>query len=540
MKSTLPDPAHHWSEERLQQLNETLELRVAERTAEAQAAALRLQGIVDSAMDAIISVDEHQQIVLFNAAAEKMFDYTGSEMLGQPLAQLIPHSFRHAHEHHIHKFGVTGVTTRTMGALRAVSGLRRNGEEFPVEASISQMEADGQKIFTVILRDITEKKKLEAQFLRTQRLESIGTLASGIAHDLNNILAPILMAVQILQTKFPDKQGRQLLEVLQISALRGAEMVKQVLSFARGGGNERIPLQITHLVKEIMKVLQETLPRSIQIRCSLPPDLPPVNGDPTQLHQVLMNLCVNARDAMPTGGTLTIQVAQMEIDPAFAAQQSGAQPGSYLLITVTDTGTGMESGIIDKIFDPFFTTKEPGKGTGLGLATVLGIVQSHGGFINFDSEPGQGTQFRIYLPIIKTESPEAAHPGNIILPAGQGETILIVDDEAAIREITKSTLEAYNYCVLTASDGLAALALFAQHKDEINVVVTDMMMPFMNGAETIQALKKIKPGICIIAVSGITIADKLDADTAAQVNAFLAKPFTAKKLLETIAGVLYP
>ncbi|MGH9832990.1 MAG: two-component system sensor histidine kinase NtrB, partial [Blastocatellia bacterium] len=254
----------------------------------------KLAGILASAMDAIITVDENQRVVLFNAAAEKMFRCSAREALGQSLDRFIPDRFRAAHREHIHAFGETNVTQRTMGKMRPLYGLRSDGEEFPIEASISQIDADDHKLFTAIVRDISEKKRLEAQFLRAQRMESIGTLAGGIAHDLNNVLSPILTAVELLQMRLSDESSQRLLNILHTNAVRGSEMIKQVLSFARGVEGEYIPLQPTHLIKEIIKILADTLPKSIEITFSINPDLWNVSGDATQLHQVLMNLCVNA------------------------------------------------------------------------------------------------------------------------------------------------------------------------------------------------------------------------------------------------------
>jgi len=588
-----------------------------------------------------------------------MFGCPASDAIGQTLDRFIPERFRGAHREHIHAFGQSHATRRRMGALGTVHGLRSDGEEISIEASISHLEADGRKVYTVILRDITErqkaeerlreqaalldqardaivvrdmkgrirywnksaeslygwtaeeaigqdvrqlvfqglaeqfeqteqsmlergewsgelrqftkdgreliaesrwtlvrdaeenpkvifsintdlteKKKLEAQFLRAQRMESIGTLAGGIAHDLNNILSPILIGLQLLQMKLPDQDSQRWLSLLIANAERGGEMVKQVLSFARGVSGERINLQPNHLIKEVVKMLQETLPKNIRIESSLPNDLGIITGDPTQLHQVLMNLCINARDAMPDGGTLKIAAENIIVDEHYARMNPEARPRPYLLITVTDTGTGIPPKILDRIFDPFFTTKPHGQGTGLGLSTVQGIVKGHSGFINVYSEVGQGSQFNVYLPLAESMQAErsvARQSGTLF---GHGELILVVDDEAAIREVTKGTLESFGYRVATASDGAEALALYAKHKEEIAVVLTDMMMPLMDGPATIRALKKIDPMIKIIASSGLDANDKTAEATGAGIKTFLPKPYTADKLLKSIAKIL--
>src|SRR5262245_10860110 len=332
----------------------------------------KLAGILASAMDAIITMDENQRIVLFNAAAEKMFRCPAEEVLGHSLDRFIPARVREAHRQHVRNFGETHVTQRTMGKLRPLSGLRSDGEEFPIEASISQVNSEGHKLYTVIIRDITEKKRLEAQFLRAQRMESIGTLAGGIAHDLNNVLSPILTAIELLQMRFTDESSQRLLNILHTNAVRGSEMIKQVLSFARGVEGDYVPLQPKHLIKEIIKILADTLPKDIEISHSIPTDLWSVAGDATQLHQVLMNLCVNARDAMAHGGKLRVEAENIDIDEHYARMNVDAKPGRYVCISVSDTGHGIKEANLTKIFDPFFTTKELGQGTGLGLSTVAG------------------------------------------------------------------------------------------------------------------------------------------------------------------------
>ena len=498
----------------------------------------RIAGIIDSAMDAIISVDRERRIILFNPAAEKVFGYTASEIMGSTIERLIPSRFHEAHHQHIENFGTTKTTKRTMGRLGAIYGIRANGEEFPIEASISQVEANNEKIYTVILRDITEKKKMEMQFLRAQRMESIGTLAGGVAHDLNNILTPILMAVQMLQLKVADESSQRMLEVLRISAERGGELVKQILSFARGVAGERIEIQPKHLLQEAVKILQETLPKSIRVQVQFDPDLPLVSGDATQLQQVLINLCVNARDAMPNGGTLSIEAKRVVIDDTYAEMLPDATSGHFLQILVTDTGTGIAPEHLNRIFDPFFTTKEVGKGTGLGLATVLSIIKSHEGFVSVYSELGRGTRFSFYLPALSAETSSPATKPLPHLPPGNGELILVVDDEAAIRQIAQTMLENFNYRVMTANDGAEAIAKFAQHHDEIKVVLTDMVMPVMDGTLLIRAIQTISPQTKIIASSGFAESNKLEEAAAVGVKHFIAKPYSTQYLLEKLAQLL--
>lgn len=382
--------------------------------------------------------------------------------------------------------------------------------------------------------DITEKKQLEAQFLRAQRLESLGTLASGIAHDLNNILTPMLAIAQLLPLTAQNlsEHNQNLLKTLEVSAKRGADLVKQILSFARGVEGKPISLQVGHLILEVEKIIQQTCLKSITIRTHLPKDLWMVSADATQLHQVLMNLCVNARDAMPQGGTLTLSASNVWLEEADARLHLDAQIGPYVVITVTDSGLGIPPDILHRIFDPFFTTKDIGKGTGLGLSAVLGIVKSHGGFVDVQSELGKGSQFQIYLPAAQTieiESRAELEPF-----WGNQELILVIDDEAAICELAKAMLETYNYRVLTACNGTEAVALYSQHRHEIRSVLIDMMMPLMDGLATLPLLRQLNPHVPIIAMSGLASTEIVAQARNFGSQGFLAKPFTAKELLQSL------
>ena len=339
------------------------------------------------------------------------------------------------------------------------------------------------------MTDLTERKKLEAQYLRAQRMESIGTLAGGVAHDLNNVLSPIMMAIDLLKLDASGNPKRlQLLDTIRASARRGADLVRQVLSFARGLEGERIAVDLHHLVDDLRGIITETFPRKITIETEIPSNLWPIIGDATQIHQVLLNLAVNARDAMPEGGTLTFAADNLEVDAQYAGTGQEVRPGPYVMIAVTDTGTGMPPEVRDRIFEPFFTTKEIGKGTGLGLSTVHAITKSHGGFLTVDSEMGHGTTFKVFLPADRELARIAAENAPVDVPRGRGELVLVVDDEESIRSITQQTLEAFGYRVLTASDGAEAVAVFAQHTGETALVLIDMAMPVLDGPTAIHAL----------------------------------------------------
>jgi nitrogen-specific signal transduction histidine kinase/ActR/RegA family two-component response regulator len=380
--------------------------------------------------------------------------------------------------------------------------------------------------------DITQKKSLEQQFLRAQRLESLGSLASGIAHDLNNVLTPIVGAAQLLPLTLPnlDARNQRLLNMLVESSKRGSALVKQILTFARGMDGERTVLQVRHILAEIISVARQTFPKSIEISLNLASeDLWLVNVDGTQIHQVLMNLYVNARDAMPNGGSLTASAENIVIDTADLQLPAG----SYIVISVADTGIGMTTEMLDRIFEPFFTTKETG--TGLGLSTVLGIVKAHGGAIEVESEVGRGTCFKIYLPAIdrhETETPTTTEDSH----DGRGQLVLIIDDEAAIREIVKESLEAYNYRVILASDGIEAIDIYAQNNSSIAIVLIDMMMPNLDTRSTIQALQQIDSQVKIVVMSG-SYHNLESAIERENVSVVLTKPFTTSELLQALTNI---
>jgi two-component system, cell cycle sensor histidine kinase and response regulator CckA len=417
--------------------------------------------------------------------------------------------------------------------------IKKDGSLIDVEILTHTFTFADKPASLILVNDITEKKQLEAQFLRAQRLESLGTLASGIAHDFNNILTPILAAAQLLPLKLPDlnEQDRVLLKLIEDSTKRGADLVKQILAFARGAEGKRLPLQVRHLLSEVVQVARQTFPKNIDIETNIPAtDLWTVSADATQLHQVLMNLCVNARDAMPGGGTLCLSVKNHLVDAAFARMNLEAHTGSYVMITVSDTGMGIPTKLMDRIFDPFFTTKDHGKGTGLGLSTVLGIVKNHGGFIKVYSEVEQGTQFKVYLPAIA----DAVIPPSqeLALLTGHQELILIVDDEPFIQQVAQTALEAHNYRTIVADNGLEAISLYAKHFHEISAVLMDIMMPSMDGLAAISTLQTLNPQVRVIASSGLSSNSQLAEEAGIGFNIFLAKPYTAKELLGALQQVL--
>ncbi len=401
------------------------------------------------------------------------------------------------------------------------------------------------KTVSILTRDVTESKALESMLLRAQRLESVGKLAGGIAHDLNNILQPIMMSVQLLNRRIDDEKSEKWLGILEESTQRGADLIKQILSFARGLESRKLPFDIKYLVKDVEKILNETFPRSINVHTNIKDNLPRITADYTQLNQVLMNLCVNARDAMPDGGDLYITVGSIRSNdkdiPTFLKSVTDEYLiDEYLIIKVTDTGTGIAPNVMERIFDPFFTTKEPDKGTGLGLSTIYGILKEHDGFINVDSRMGEGSTFTVFIPVIKTTE-ETHLPGEIYteMPNGNGEVILVVDDESTITDMARSILEEYDYKVLVAHNGVEATDIFLTHKDEIHAVIVDMIMPVMGGKTTIRNLKKECPSLKVIAISGYQKEHELIDIRDADVDAYLPKPFNAVALLQTLNQVIH-
>jgi PAS domain S-box-containing protein len=516
----------------LHRLNETLEIQYTE----SQQAEKRIQeqaALLDKARDAISVHDLDGRILYWNQSSERLYGWPAAEVLGKSNEDLLYRgpSFQlaEAQRQVLERGEWSGELCQTT----------KEGKEITVESRWTLVrDAVGEpKSKLVVNTDVTEKKRLESQFLRAQRMESIGTLAGGIAHDINNLLLPIMLSVDLLKQDLEENERLTLLDDLERSAQRGADMVKQILSFARGIGGHRVLVQLKHVVSDMAKMVTRTFPKSIQFEADLANDLWVVNGDPTQLYQMLMNLCVNARDAMPRGGSLSVNAANVLVAHEEAARlHPDAKAGPYVRVTVADNGMGMPASLLDKIFDPFFTTKEFGKGTGIGLSTVLGIVKGHGGFLHVNSTHGAGTEFVIFLPAVDPALGRRSDPQIDLLPVGHGETILVVDDEVAICRFTQRNLEAHGYRVLTAQNGLEAVYVFERNGGHVELLLTDMMMPGMDGAATIKALKKLQPKLRVIAASGMP---DVAESAAAECQAFLTKPFRVDRLLHVVHDVLH-
>ena len=490
--------------------------------------------LLDRANDAIYVRGIDHTISYWNQGAERLYGWTAGEVIGLKTTDLFSRDLANlqtvqtalleegswsGERQHLTKAGVTVVTFCRLTLMR---------------------DAEGRpKSVFAINTDITEKKQLEVQFLRAQRLESLGALASGIAHDLNNVLAPIIMGAPLLRECATDGSSAKLLETMEESAKRGAGIVKQVLTFARGVVSERVAIQPRHFIRDMSKIATETFPKSIRIQPQAATDLWPIIGDPTQLHQTLMNLCVNARDAMPEGGILTISGENVIAPEHGARLVVGLRPGPYVRLCVCDTGTGIAPEVLDRIFEPFFTTKEPGHGTGLGLSTVMGIVKNHGGVVEVKSELGKGTRFEVYLPATPDVSVDGPLPVSRNLPKANGELVLVADDEQGVRDVTRRVLEAHGHRVLLAVDGVDAVALYMRHRTEIRAVVTDMMMPGVDGASLVCILRRVDPLVPVIGMSGIGDPAQLAELESLALPVLLQKPFPPEKLLEALHETIH-
>lgn len=509
----------------LHNAQERVRLEAAEQKNREQAA------LLDKARDAILVCDLNNRIVYWNQGAERIYGWTVAEALGQNLTQLLFHGKPPPQLHEaVNQVNQYGEWTGEFYEFT------KDGKPVIVQsrATLIQDEQRQPKSLLLINTDITERKQLEEHFLRAQRLDSLGVLVSGIAHDLNNALAPILMGIDMLRKSAELKEN--ILKTMEKSAWHGAEMVKQIVAFARGGDLHRAEVHVDQLIREMSRIVAETFPKNI--RCCVEADSTTwrVSAISTQIYQVLMNLCVNARDAMPNGGTLTLAAANVHLDAAQAAQYPDAKPGDYLCIRAADTGTGMSGEQLKKIFQPFYSTKGLGKGTGLGLSTSLGIIKNHGGFMSVQSKVGIGTEFKFYLPAL-VEAPAKAPPATSALPAGNGECVLIVDDEATVLAIARTALETYGYGVLTACSGMEAAARLTEKGNSVDLAVIGLTLPFMGGEATAIALRKIKPDLKVVFADGSENAAK-EASSRIKTEAFLSKPFTVEKLATTVHQVL--
>jgi PAS domain S-box-containing protein len=641
----------------LRQADESLQLREA-----------RLQGIIGSAMDAIISLDEQQNIIVFNHAAAEMFGCTLEDAIGTSLDRFIPPRYRRVHREHVRLFGRENSTTRSMHSLGTLFGLRSNGEEFPIEATISQVQAGGEKLYTVILRDVTERRRteealrhseerlravynhaavgieqtladgsllmvnpafcsmlgyskeelrgmtseqitspedrdheaelfqsmlregrecyamekrylrkdgssvwtsitgsvvkdllgkplyrvtivqditerkraelLEEQLQQVQKLESLGQLAGAVAHDFNTLLNVILGYAELLKDELNDHDARRArVERIEASAQSGSQLTKQLLAFSRKQSFVPHVIELQKSMKDMQPMLRRLLPEDIEIRFCSPETLCPVKVDPGRLQQVVLNLATNARDAMPRGGCLTIEVRTIEIDEKYLQKHASIVRGRYVMLAVSDTGVGMSAETAERMFEPFYTTKPEGKGTGLGLSTVYGIVKQCGGDIWVYSEQGVGSIFKVYLPL-STEAVESSEDVALVPENLSGsETILLVEDSKALRELTRELLTRVGYAVLEAADGQEAVELSQTYDGNIDLLLTDVVLPRMRGPEVAEIIAKQRPYTAIVFLSGYTEEALSQMDSTRRIT-LVEKPYAADTLLRTVRQIL--
>jgi len=517
--------------ERTRELRRTIGLLEAEMTAH-KAANARFETICEVSPLGIFMTDEKQRLIYANKAL--LDGGSVEELPGRDWRAAVHPDDR---ELMLAQWAAIEQTGEPFRATRRYC--RKDGSVIWANVTVTPVRKEERLSgYMGILEDITEQKRRDDQLIHSQRMESIGTLASGVAHDLNNILAPILMAATILHDLVPE-EARTFATAIEKSAQRGADIVRQVLTFARGIEGERIHLQPRSLVREVEEIVRGTFPKSITIRNCACRDLWTVSGDSTQLHQVLLNLCINARDAMPDGGTLTIQAENRVLNAHDTDIHPDAKAGEYVAISVADTGTGISPEILERIFDPFFTTKQVGKGTGLGLSTVIGIAKSHGGFVKVHSELGKGATFCVHLPAVSGQASDFRHPEKPASHSGNGEWILLVDDEAAIRTVTKVALTGHGYNVLVATDGIDALTIYAQHINKIAVVLTDLMMPLLDGVKLTRALREMNKGIAVIAATGQPDETREAELEQLGVKTILQKPYSTSDLLEALHQTIH-
>jgi hypothetical protein len=498
-----------------------------------------LLSVLANAVDAIITCDERGVILSFNQVAEKLFAYSSSEVVGHNVKLLIPEPYHSQLDRYLSNYRETG-QARIVGAGREMVGRRKDGATFPIDLGVSEFLLDGRRHFNSVVRDITDRKKLEEQLQQSQKIEAVGQLAGGIAHDFNNLLTVICGYGELLLMKLkPPDPNRELVSFIMEAGARATTLTNQLLAFSRKQVLELKVLDLNDLVRNVETIIQRLIGEDVQLSVILNPTIGCVRADPGQVEQVLINFAVNARDAMPQGGNLEIETGTAEFDEHYAQKHAGCKPGQYVRLSVTDTGCGMDPGIQSRIFEPFFTTKEVGKGTGLGLAMVYGIVKQSDGFIVVESEPGKGSSFNVYLPQVGLTAPEKVPSPSPVLPPAGAEKILLVEDAQAVRQLAERILISCGYSVLSASDGFEALDILSRDQGiPIDLLFCDVVMPLMSGRELAEQVVALKPGIKVLFTSGYTDDVVLRHGIIQSETAFLQKPYSTIQLTQKIREVL--
>ncbi len=499
----------------------------------------RFEDLFESAPDAIVITDRQGTILLVNAQTKSMFGWTREELVGRPVELLVPQSARKGHVA-LREGYLEDVVPRSMSGNRAsLCGVRKDGSEFPVEISLSPLESDGHLVVAAAVRDVTEREQLQAQLFQAQKMESVGRLAGGVAHDFNNLLSVIIGWTEIAISELPVGHAtRPSLEEVLRAGDRAAEITHQLLAFARRQVVRPTLFNANDLVVEMDKMLRRLVGEHIEFVTRTDPDLGTVEMDCGQLEQALMNLVVNACDAMPEGGTLTIATANVALDAAYPRTAPDVPPGEYVMLSVSDSGTGMSEEVKAHLFEPFLTTKPLGKGTGLGLATCYGIVKEAGGHIAAYSEMGLGTTMKLYLPRRHEAAAPAARRPKETSVRGM-ETILLVEDDEAVRRVTARILEAQGYRVVSTSGGKEALQVIEEGREPVQLLLTDVVLAdSMNGRDLADSVRALKPNLKVLFVSGYTGDVAILHDLVEQRAVFLEKPFTAESLGSKVREVL--
>ena len=487
--------------------------------------------------DAVVTIDQQQRIAFFNDAAEMLFGYPRSEVIGQPLERLIPDALRDGHRRHVADFGRSGDTARMMASRGAIQARRRDGSTFPAAASITKVPAGDGVVFAAVLRDISDQVRVENQLRHAQRMESIGQLTGGIAHDFNNLLAVVIGSLELAKERTDDPAAlNKQLDAAIGASLRGAELVQRLLAFARRKALAPVAIDLNQRVPEMIAMLQRAIGDHIEIKVALRPNLWPARVDPTIIDDALLNLAINARDAMPEGGTLTIETANVQFDRGYAESNVEVAPGDYVMVAVTDTGTGMAPAVAERAFEPFFTTKTVGKGSGLGLSMVYGSVKQSGGHVKIYSEPLHGTTVKIYLPRSAEAAAAPAEMRREALPRG-GETVLVAEDNAAMRATIEQMLAELGYRVHAVPDGPAALS-WLERGAAVDLLLTDIVMPGgLSGYALAAAAEKIRPGLKILLSTGYAEGAVRNGHENGK-RPVLGKPYSMATLAQALRRVL--
>jgi len=506
--------------------------------AEIRASAGQLKAIIDTSLDAVITMDGTGAIRSWSPQAERVFGWAAPEAIGRKLsATIVPPSYREAHERGLAHLLATGEGP-VLNRRLELTGMHRDGREIPVELAITRVEQAGGWLFSAFVRDISDRKLLETQLRQAQKMEAVGRLAGGIAHDFNNVLTAIFGYTELVLEELPaGSSARQDLEEIRKAAQRASALTRQLLAFSRQQVLEPVVLRLNDLVEEVDKMLRRLVGENVQLRLSLARDLGNVRADPGQLQQVLMNLIVNARDAMPTGGKLLIETANANLTEQYAELHQPVTPGRYVMLAVSDTGIGMDADTKTRIFEPFFTTKEKGKGTGLGLSTVYGIVKQSAGYIWVYTEVGRGTTFKVYLPRVDAPADVQAPRREAGTLAGT-ETVLLAEDDAMLRPLAKGLLERLGYQVLEAENAEQALAVAGGHQAPIHLLLADVVMPGASGRDLARRLGETRPTTKVLYVSGYTDDAIVQHGMLEPGLNFLQKPFTPDALARKVREVL--